>query len=84
MVTMATKLLAYFQKNLTILKCLRLRVVTWRHDFQPCSANGLGLFDCWKCFIVGISLAEVIMTNIAYSEIVLLLFHTLFDIESRS
>jgi hypothetical protein len=38
----------------------------------------------WDCLIVGISLAEVIMTNIAYFEIVLLLFRTLFDIESRS
>jgi hypothetical protein len=33
----------------TILKWLRVKVVRWRHDVQPCTANGLGLFDCCYC-----------------------------------
>jgi hypothetical protein len=35
----------------TILKWLRLKVVSWRHDVQPCTANGLGLFDCWASIV---------------------------------
>jgi hypothetical protein len=35
----------------TILKWLRLKVVSWRHDVQPCTANGLGLFDCWVIIV---------------------------------
>jgi hypothetical protein len=35
----------------TILKWLRLKVVSWRHDVQPCTANGLGLFDCWVSIV---------------------------------
>jgi hypothetical protein len=50
-----------------------------RHDFQPCTANGLGLFNCWIIIIIIIinisllgflihhiqSLANVAMTTIA-------------------
>jgi hypothetical protein len=35
----------------TILKWLRLKVVSWGYDFQPCTANGLELFDCWVIII---------------------------------
>jgi hypothetical protein len=35
----------------TILKWMRFKVVSWRHDFQPCTANGLGLFNCWVIII---------------------------------
>jgi hypothetical protein len=30
----------------TVLKWLRLKIVSWRHDVQPFTANGFGLFDC--------------------------------------
>jgi hypothetical protein len=51
----------------TILKWLRLRVVSWRHDVQPCTDNGSGLFDCWIIIIiVGIFLAKLTMETIVY------------------
>jgi hypothetical protein len=62
-----------------ILKWLRHKFVSWRHDVQPCTANGLGLFDCWVS-IVGISLAKSTMATIAYCGIVLLLGYFLQQI----
>jgi hypothetical protein len=58
----------------SILKWLRLKVVSWRHDVQPWTANGLGLFDSWVSivgllFIVGMSLAKCIMETIAYPHL---------------
>jgi hypothetical protein len=50
----------------TILKWLRFKVVSWRHDFQPCTAMA------WNCLIVGLiwlhytqSLDTVTMATIA-------------------
>jgi hypothetical protein len=50
----------------TILKWLRFKVVSWRHDFHPCTAV------VWDCLIVGLlwlhhvqSLAHVTMATIA-------------------
>jgi hypothetical protein len=49
----------------TILNWLRFRVVSWRHDFQPCTTM------VWDCLIVGLlwlhhiqSLSNVTMTTI--------------------
>jgi hypothetical protein len=49
-----------------ILKLLRFKVVSWRHDFKPCSTV------VWDCLIVGLlglhyiqSLANVTMATIA-------------------
>jgi hypothetical protein len=60
---------------------LTRKVVSWRHDVQPCTANGLGLFVvgsvlllgyyCWECLIVGISLAKVTVVTISYCGIVI-------------
>jgi hypothetical protein len=36
--------------SLTILKWLRFKLVSWRHDFQPCTAMA------WDCLIVGLLL----------------------------
>jgi hypothetical protein len=60
----------------TTLKWLTFKVVSWRHDFQPRTTNGLGLLNC--CVIIGIdcwdilvhhiqSLASVTMATIACS-----------------
>jgi hypothetical protein len=60
---------------------LRLKVVSLRNDVQPCTANGLGLFDCWECLIVGvffiveISLAKNTMATTEYRGIILLLVY---------
>jgi hypothetical protein len=35
----------------TILKWLTIKVVSWKHDVQPCTASGLGLFDCWVIIV---------------------------------
>jgi hypothetical protein len=53
----------------TFLKWLRIKVVSWRHDFQPGIANGLGLFDCifWLHHIQ--ALANVTMATIACNEV---------------
>jgi hypothetical protein len=37
----------------TILKCLKFKVVSWRHDFQPCTAM------VWDCLIVGLLLGLI-------------------------
>jgi hypothetical protein len=54
----------------TILKWLRFKVVSWRHDVQPC------ITMVWDCLIVGLfwlhhtqSLANVTMATIAYSDV---------------
>jgi len=54
----------------TILKWLRFKVVSWRHDFQPCTAM------VWDCLIVGLlwlhhiqSLANVTMATIAIGKV---------------
>jgi hypothetical protein len=53
-----------------ILKWLRFRVISWLHDFQPCTAM------VWDCLIVGLlclhhiqSLADVIMATIAIGKV---------------
>jgi hypothetical protein len=52
--------------SLNILKWLRFKVVRRRHDFQPCAANGLGLFECWNISVHHLqSLANVTIENIA-------------------
>jgi hypothetical protein len=54
----------------TVLKWLRFKVVSWRHDFQPCTAM------VWDCLIVELSwlhrrqsLANVTMATIAIGEV---------------
>jgi hypothetical protein len=54
----------------TILKWLRFEVVSWRHDFQPCTAM------VWNCLIVRLlwlhhmhSLANVTMATIAIGKV---------------
>jgi hypothetical protein len=54
----------------TILKWLKFKVVSWRHDFQPCTAM------VWDCLIVGLlwlhhiqSLAIVTVTTIAIGKV---------------
>jgi hypothetical protein len=53
----------------TILKWLRFKVFSWRHDFQPCTAM------VWDCLIVGFlrldhiqSLANVTMLTTALGK----------------
>jgi hypothetical protein len=38
----------------TILKWLRFKVVSWRHDFQPCTAM------VWDCMIIGLLLGLIV------------------------
>jgi hypothetical protein len=54
----------------TVLKWLRFKVVSWRHDFELCTAM------VWDCFIVGWlwldhlqSLANVTMATIAIGKV---------------
>jgi hypothetical protein len=53
-----------------VLKLLRFKVVSWRHDVQPCTAM------VWDCLIVGLlwlqhiqSLANVTMATIATGKV---------------
>jgi hypothetical protein len=54
----------------TILKWLSFKVVSWRHDFQPCTAM------VWDCLIVGLlwlhhiqPLANVAMETVAIGKV---------------
>jgi hypothetical protein len=54
----------------TVLKWLRFKVISWKHDFQPCTAM------VWDCFIVGLlwlhhiqSVANVTMETIAIEKV---------------
>jgi hypothetical protein len=55
--------------SLTVLKLLTLKCVSWKHDFQPCTAM------VWDCLIVGLlwlhhvqSLANVTMAATAIGK----------------
>jgi hypothetical protein len=58
---------------------LRLKVVGWRHDVQPYTANGLRLivvglvllvvFDCWAIIVVGISLNPIKLRSRASNKL---------------
>jgi hypothetical protein len=49
----------------TILKWLRFKVVSWRHDFQPCTAM------IWDCFIAALLLFSVVtMATKLYAAVI--------------
>jgi hypothetical protein len=55
--------------SLTVLKLLRLKGVSWKHDFQPCTAM------VWDCLSVGLvwlhhvqSLANITMATTAIGK----------------